>query len=58
VQQIQRRINVATMYVTHDQVEAMMMGDRVAVKVGERARFAINAAGMQFFDPQTEPAIW
>src|SRR6202035_5798988 len=31
VQRIQRRIGVATMYVTHDQVEAMTMGDRVAV---------------------------
>jgi multiple sugar transport system ATP-binding protein len=31
VQRIQRRINVATFYVTHDQVEAMTMGDRVAV---------------------------
>jgi multiple sugar transport system ATP-binding protein len=31
VQRIQRRIAVATMYVTHDQVEAMTMGDRVAV---------------------------
>jgi multiple sugar transport system ATP-binding protein len=31
VQRIQRRINVATMYVTHDQIEAMTMGDRVAV---------------------------
>jgi multiple sugar transport system ATP-binding protein len=31
VQRIQRRINVATIYVTHDQVEAMTMGDRVAV---------------------------
>ena len=29
--QIQRRIGVATLYVTHDQVEAMTMGDRVAV---------------------------
>ncbi len=28
---IQRRIGVATMYVTHDQTEAMTMGDRVAV---------------------------
>ena len=28
VQRIQRRINVATIYVTHDQVEAMTMGDR------------------------------
>ena len=31
VQRIQRRIAVATIYVTHDQVEAMTMGDRVAV---------------------------
>jgi len=28
---IQRRVNVATVYVTHDQTEAMTMGDRVAV---------------------------
>ncbi|MBV9604082.1 MAG: sn-glycerol-3-phosphate ABC transporter ATP-binding protein UgpC [Solirubrobacterales bacterium] len=31
VMAIQRRLGVATMYVTHDQVEAMTMGDRVAV---------------------------
>src|ERR1700691_2829208 len=31
VQRIQRRIGVATVYVTHDQVEAMTMGDRVTV---------------------------
>jgi multiple sugar transport system ATP-binding protein len=31
VQRIQRRLAVATIYVTHDQVEAMTMGDRVAV---------------------------
>jgi len=31
VLRIQRRIGVATMYVTHDQIEAMTMGDRVAV---------------------------
>jgi multiple sugar transport system ATP-binding protein len=28
---IQRRVNVATVYVTHDQTEAMTMGDRVTV---------------------------
>src|SRR5206468_943190 len=28
---IQKRLKVSTMYVTHDQVEAMTMGDRVAV---------------------------
>src|SRR5271155_430210 len=31
VARIQRRIGVSTIYVTHDQVEAMTMGDRVAV---------------------------
>jgi multiple sugar transport system ATP-binding protein len=31
VSRIQRRIGVATIYVTHDQTEAMTMGDRVAV---------------------------
>src|SRR5213596_940703 len=31
VARIQRRMGVATLYVTHDQVEAMTMGDRVAV---------------------------
>ena len=31
VHRIQRRIGVATLYVTHDQTEAMTMGDRVAV---------------------------
>jgi multiple sugar transport system ATP-binding protein len=34
VQRIQRRIAVATLYVTHDQIEAMTMGDRVAVLRG------------------------
>jgi multiple sugar transport system ATP-binding protein len=31
IARIQRLLNVATVYVTHDQVEAMTMGDRVAV---------------------------
>jgi len=31
VSRIQRRLGVATLYVTHDQIEAMTMGDRVAV---------------------------
>jgi multiple sugar transport system ATP-binding protein len=31
VSRIQRRLGVGTMYVTHDQTEAMTMGDRVAV---------------------------
>ena len=31
IAQLQRRLEVTTVYVTHDQVEAMTMGDRVAV---------------------------
>src|SRR5947207_9747048 len=31
IMRVQRRVGVATMYVTHDQTEAMTMGDRVAV---------------------------
>ncbi|MGH9065878.1 MAG: ABC transporter ATP-binding protein [Acidimicrobiales bacterium] len=31
IRRIQRRLGVATVYVTHDQVEAMTLGDRVAV---------------------------
>jgi multiple sugar transport system ATP-binding protein len=31
VSRIQRHLGVATLYVTHDQIEAMTMGDRVAV---------------------------
>ncbi|HKH87548.1 MAG TPA: ATP-binding cassette domain-containing protein [Acidimicrobiales bacterium] len=34
VSRIQRRLGVATLYVTHDQTEAMTMGDRVAVLEG------------------------
>ena len=36
IAQLQQRLGVTTLYVTHDQVEAMTMGDRVAVlKLGE-----------------------
>jgi len=31
IARLQRRLGVATLYVTHDQIEAMTMGDRVAV---------------------------
>jgi multiple sugar transport system ATP-binding protein len=31
IESLQKRLNVTTVYVTHDQVEAMTMGDRVAV---------------------------
>ncbi|MEO6123787.1 MAG: ATP-binding cassette domain-containing protein, partial [Ilumatobacteraceae bacterium] len=31
ISRLQRRLGITTMYVTHDQIEAMTMGDRVAV---------------------------
>lgn len=34
IARIQKKLNVTTIYVTHDQVEAMTMGDRVAVMKG------------------------
>jgi multiple sugar transport system ATP-binding protein len=41
---MQRRLGVTTVYVTHDQVEAMTMGDRVALlKDGELQQFATPA---------------
>jgi multiple sugar transport system ATP-binding protein len=48
---IQRRVNVATVYVTHDQTEAMTMGDRVAVL--ESGRLQQCAAPQTLYD---EPA--
>ena len=38
LQQFQRRIGTTTIYVTHDQVEAMGLGDRIAVMEGGRVR--------------------
>ncbi len=41
VSRVQRRLGVATLYVTHDQVEAMTMGDRVAVmRTGQLQQYA------------------
>jgi multiple sugar transport system ATP-binding protein len=41
---LQQRLGVTTIYVTHDQVEAMTMGNRVAVlKLGELQQFATPA---------------
>src|SRR6476659_11109028 len=38
---LQRRLGTTTVYVTHDQVEAMTMGDRVAVlRFGKLQQFA------------------
>jgi multiple sugar transport system ATP-binding protein len=42
IHQLQRRLGVTTIYVTHDQVEAMTMGDRAAV---------MNAGHLQQVDP-------
>jgi multiple sugar transport system ATP-binding protein len=38
LKQFQRQLGVTTLYVTHDQIEAMGMGDRVAVMSGGRVR--------------------
>ena len=38
LQTLQRRIGITTIYVTHDQVEAMGMGDRIAVMYEGRLR--------------------
>jgi multiple sugar transport system ATP-binding protein len=38
LQQFQRRIGTTTVYVTHDQIEAMGLGDRIVVMQGGRVR--------------------
>jgi ABC-type sugar transport system ATPase subunit len=38
LQQFQRRVGITTIYVTHDQVEAMGMGDRIVVMYAGRVR--------------------
>jgi multiple sugar transport system ATP-binding protein len=38
LQQFQRRVGITTIYVTHDQVEAMGLGDRIVVMNGGRVR--------------------
>ena len=50
VARIQRRIGVSTIYVTHDQVEAMTMGDRVTVM-----RDGTAAAGRHPAEPVRQP---
>ena len=52
IHQLQRRLGVTTIYVTHDQVEAMTMGDRVAVMnaapaAGRHAAGALRPAGQR-----------
>jgi multiple sugar transport system ATP-binding protein len=38
LQQFQRRLGTTTIYVTHDQIEAMGLGDRIAVMQGGKVR--------------------
>ena len=38
LQDLQRRLDVTTLYVTHDQTEAMTMGDRIAILDGGQLR--------------------
>jgi len=45
IARIQRLLGVATVYVTHDQIEAMTMGDRVAVMRGGRLQQCGHAPG-------------
>ena len=45
IQELQQRLGVATVFVTHDQEEAMSMGDRIAV---------MNAGHIQQIDPPEE----
>ncbi len=55
VLRVHRSIGAATLYVTHDQTEAMTMGDRV--RAGGRVTFAVDPARLHFFDPDTGRAI-
>ena len=34
------------------------VGPTTRVKIGEQVGFALNGAGLHFFDPDTEKAIW
>jgi multiple sugar transport system ATP-binding protein len=50
LQQLHRRIGTTTIYVTHDQVEAMTLGDRVAVMRHGRVQ-QVDAPGRLFDEP-------
>ena len=45
IHDLQRRLRVTTLYVTHDQVEAMTLGDRVAVMLDGQAAAGRSSAG-------------
>jgi multiple sugar transport system ATP-binding protein len=51
VARIQRHLGVATLYVTHDQIEAMTMGDRVAV-LDDGALQQVDAPQELYDNPQ------
>ena len=53
IEALQKRLGVTTVYVTHDQVEAMTMGDRVAVLRDGRA--AAGGHADQHLRPAGEP---
>jgi multiple sugar transport system ATP-binding protein len=46
IHDIQRRLGVTTIYVTHDQVEAMTLGDRVAVMLDGRLQQVATPEGL------------
>jgi multiple sugar transport system ATP-binding protein len=50
LQQLHRRIGVTTVYVTHDQVEAMTLGDRVAVMRDGRIQ-QVDVPGKLYDEP-------
>ena len=45
IRRLQQEVQTTTVYVTHDQVEAMTMGDRIAVMNDGRARAGRHARG-------------
>ena len=53
IHELQRRLGVTTLYVTHDQVEAMTMGDRVAVMRAGRLQ-QVDAPQALYDDPVNE----
>jgi multiple sugar transport system ATP-binding protein len=53
IHQLQRRLGVTTIYVTHDQVEAMTMGDRVAVMSAGRLQ-QVDTAQRLYDEPLNE----
>jgi len=59
IARIQRLLGVATVYVTHDQIEAMTMGDRVAVMRGGRLQ-QCDTPRTSTINPGTNssPASW